>query len=371
MIKISILGSTGSIGTSALDVVSRLKNFKIVGLSANKNITLLKKQIKETTPEVVAVGLAGLKNISLIEKADIVLIAVVGSAGLMSLVNAVKLKKRIALANKESLVIAGDLITKLLNKTRSSFRHRRTYSSLVPQIIPVDSEHSAIFQCIDGKNLKELSKIILTASGGPFRNYPYKKLSAVTVRDVLRHPTWKMGRKITVDSATLINKGFEVIEAHYLFGVPYEKIEVVLHPQSIIHSGVEFVDGSIMAQMGRADMRLPIQYAITYPERKVSTVKKLDLTEVGKLEFFKLAPKNFPCFELAISAAKISGSMPAVLNAANEIAVGKFLEHKIRFIKIPELIEKAMKKHNPIKNPTLEEIMSVDLETRKIVEEMK
>lgn len=357
MIKISILGSTGSIGTSALDVVSHLKNFKIISLSANKNITLLKKQIKKYRPEIVAVGRAGLKNVSLIEKADVVLIAVVGSAGLMSLVNAVKLRKRIALANKESLVIAGDLIEKLLKK----------YSA---KIIPVDSEHSAISQCLDGKNLKELSKIILTASGGPFRNYPYKKLSAVTVKDVLRHPTWKMGRKITVDSATLINKGFEVIEAHYLFGVPYEKIEVVIHPQSIIHSGVEFIDGSIIAQMGRTDMRLPIQYALTYPERKVSTVKRLDLTEIGKLEFFKIKPKNFPCFELALSAAKISGSMPAVLNAANEAAVEKFLEHKISFIKIPKLIERAMKKHNPIKNPTLEDILNVDSETRKVVEEM-
>ncbi|MBN1383554.1 MAG: 1-deoxy-D-xylulose-5-phosphate reductoisomerase [Elusimicrobia bacterium] len=357
MIKISILGSTGSIGTSALDVVSHLKNFKIIGLSANKNITLLRKQIKENKPKIVAVGRDGLKNISLIKEADVVLIAVVGSVGLTSLVNAIKLKKRIALANKESLVVAGVLIEKLLKK----------YSV---KIIPVDSEHSAIFQCIDGRNPKELSKVILTASGGPFRNYSYKKLSAVTVKDVLKHPTWKMGRKITVDSATLINKGFEVIEAHHLFGVPYSKIEVVIHPQSIIHSGVEFVDGSIIAQMGRTDMRLPIQYALTYPERKISTVKRLDLVKVGKLEFFKINPRNFPCFELALSAAKISGTMPAVLNAANEIAVGKFLENKIDFLKIPKLIERAMKKHCSVKNPLLEDILQVDSETRKIVEEM-
>ncbi|MDD5686817.1 MAG: 1-deoxy-D-xylulose-5-phosphate reductoisomerase [Elusimicrobia bacterium] len=355
MTKISIFGSTGSIGTAALNVISGLKQYKVVGLSANKNLELLKKQSKKFKPEVVAVGSDGLNNIQLIEKADIVLISVVGAAGLIPLINAIKLKKRIALANKEAIVIAGDLIFSLLKKHPA-------------RIIPVDSEHSAIFQCIDGKNPKEISKIILTASGGPFRNYPHKKLSKVNVEDVLRHPTWKMGRKITVDSATLINKGFEVIEAHYLFGIPYEKIDVVIHPQSIVHSGVEFIDGSIIAQMGRTDMRLPIQYAVTYPERKVSTVKKLDLTEVGKLEFFKMVSKNFPCFELAISAAKISGSMPVVLNAANEIAVKKFLENRIKFLQIPKLIEKAMNRHKVIKNPKLEDILNVDCETRKYVE---
>lgn len=355
MKKISIFGSTGSIGTSALDVISHLNNFKVIGLSANKNRSLLKEQAKKFKPEIAIVGTSGLRDISIISKADVVLIAVVGAAGLIPLINAIKLKKKIALANKEALIIAGDLITGLL----------KIYPA---EVIPVDSEHSAIFQCIDGKNKKEISKIILTASGGPFRNYTKKNLLKVKVKDVLKHPTWKMGRKITIDSATLINKGFEVIEAHHLFGVPYQKIEVVIHPQSIVHSAVEFVDGSIIAQMGKTDMRLPIQYALTYPERKVSAVKKLDLTSVRKLEFFKFSAGNFPCFELALSSAKIGGTMPAVLNAANEVAVKNFLNGKIQFLQIPKLIEKAMKKHRVIKNPNLEDILYVDLETRKFVE---
>ena len=358
MKKISVLGSTGSIGTSALDVITHLNNFKVIGLSANKNKSLLKKQAKKFKPEITAVGRSGLKNISLISKADVVLISVVGAAGLIPLVNAIKLKKKIALANKEAIVIAGDLIAELLKKYPA-------------KIIPVDSEHSAIFQCIDGKNPKEISKIILTASGGPFRNYSKKDLSEVKVKDVLKHPTWKMGRKITVDSATMINKGFEVIEAHYLFGVPYQKIEIVIHPQSIVHSAVEFVDGSIISQMSRTDMRIAIQYALTYPERKISTVKKLDLPSLGKLEFFNFSTGNFPCFELALTSARIGGTMPAVLNAANEVAVKKFLEGKIRFLQIPKFIEKAMKKHRVKKNPDLEDILDADFETRKFVEEMK
>ncbi|MEW6557036.1 MAG: 1-deoxy-D-xylulose-5-phosphate reductoisomerase [Elusimicrobiota bacterium] len=355
MVKISVIGSTGSIGTSALDVISHLNNVKIVGLSANKNIALLKKQAKKFKPEIIATGSDGLNNIAMIEQADIVLIAVVGAAGLKPLINAIELKKKIALANKEALVIAGDLITKLLEKYHA-------------EIIPVDSEHSAIFQCIDGKNGKEISKIILTASGGPFRNYSWTKLAKVKIKDVLKHPTWKMGKKITVDSATLINKGFEVIEAHYLFGIPYEKIKVVVHPQSIVHSAVEFIDGSIITQMSNTDMRLPIQYALTYPERKKSPVKKLDLTSVGKLEFFRLPSKNFPCFELAMFSAKIGGTMPTVLNAANEIAVKKFLDGQIQFLQIPKIIEKAIKKHKVIKNPDLKTILDVDFETRKFVE---
>jgi len=358
MKKISVLGSTGSIGTAALDVITHLNNFKVIGLSANNNKSLLKEQSKKFKPEITVVGSNGLKNISLISKADVVLISVVGAAGLIPLINAIKFKKKIALANKEALVIAGDLIAGLLKKYPA-------------EIIPVDSEHSAIFQCIDGKSKEEISKIILTASGGPFRNYSKKELSKVKVRDVLKHPTWKMGRKITVDSATMINKGFEVIEAHYLFGIPYEKIEVVIHPQSIVHSAVEFVDGSVIAQMSKADMRLAIQYALTYPERKFSTVKKLDLPSVGKLEFFNFSPGNFPCFELALTSAKTGGTMPAVLNAANEVAVKKFLEGKIQFLEIPKLIEKAVKRHKVIKNPDLEDILDADFETRKFVEEMK
>lgn len=358
MKKISILGSTGSIGTSALDVISHLNNFKVAGLSANKNRALLEKQAAEFNPDVIAAGASGLSDVSLISKADIVLIAVVGAAGLIPLVNAIKLKKKIALANKEALVIAGGLITELLKKYPA-------------EIIPVDSEHSAIFQCLDGKKKSEISKIILTASGGPFKNFSKKILSKVEVSDVLKHPTWKMGKKITVDSATMMNKGFEVIEAHYLFGLPYEKIEVVVHPQSIVHGAVEFTDGSVIAQMGKTDMRIPIQYALTYPERKFSTVQKLDLSAVGRLEFFKLSVRNFPCFELALSAAKTGGTMPVVLNAANEIAVNKFLEGKIRFLQIPKFIEKAMKNHKVVKNPDLENIIEVDSAVRKYAEELK
>ncbi|HAM39711.1 MAG TPA: 1-deoxy-D-xylulose-5-phosphate reductoisomerase [Elusimicrobia bacterium] len=355
--KISVLGSTGSIGKSALNVISNFKNCTVIGLSANKNKSLLNKQVKKFKPKYIAVGINELKNISLIKEADIVLIAVVGSSGLIPLINSIRLKKRIALANKEALVIAGELISRLLKKYKA-------------KIVPVDSEHSAIFQCINDNDKSQISKIILTASGGPFRNHSYKNLSKVCIKDVLRHPTWRMGKKITVDSATLMNKGFEVIEAHYLFGIPYDKIEVVVHPQSIVHSGVEFIDGSIIAQLGITDMRLPIQYALTYPKREYSSIKKLNLAEIGKLEFHKLSTKNFPCFELALSAAKISGSMLTVLNAANEVAVKKFLDNKISFIKIPKLIEKAMNRHKVIKNPDLEDILKVDFETREYVEEI-
>jgi len=355
MTKISILGSTGSIGTAALDVVSNLRNFKVVSLSANKNIALLKKQVKKYKPEYIAVGPEEIKKEILIRDADIVLIAVMGSSGIWPLINSIKSGKKIALANKESLIISGELIKKLIKKYRA-------------EIIPVDSEHSAVFQCLEGRDSKDVSKIILTASGGPFRDYPAHKLSNVKIKDVLNHPTWNMGRKITVDSATLMNKGFEVIEAHYLFDIPYEKIEVLIHPQSIIHGAVEFTGGSIMAQMGTTDMRIPIQYALTYPHRRQSNVKKLDLAAVKTLEFFKPDTRNFPCFSLAISAAKTGGSMPVVLNASNEVAVRKFLENKIRFTDIPVLIEKAMSRHKVMKNPDIEDILDIDSETRRFTE---
>jgi len=357
MTKISILGSTGSIGTAALDVVSHLKNFKVVSLSANKNISLLKKQARKFRPARIAVGPEELKDESLIADADIVLIAVVGSSGIWPLINSIKAGKKIALANKESLVISGGLVKKMASR----------YGA---RILPVDSEHSAVFQCLDGRDANDVSKIILTASGGPFRSYPRKKLAGVKIKDVLNHPTWSMGRKITVDSATLINKGFEVIEAHYLFDMPYEKIEVLIHPQSVIHGAVEFSDGSVIAQMGVADMRIPIQYALTYPERKKSPVKKLDLASINKLEFFRPDTGKFPCFGLALAAARAGGSMPVVLNAANEVAVKKFLEGRLRFTDIPVIIEKAMAWHSVLRNPDIEDILELDTQTRKYAEDI-
>lgn len=355
MRKIAILGSTGSIGVAALKVINELGNFKVTALSANNSIALLNAQSAKHKPLYAVLGEQSLKNKELVRDADIVLIAVVGAAGLFPLINSIKLNKRIALANKESLVIAGGLINRLMAAHNA-------------EIIPVDSEHSAIFQCLQGSKTEDVSKIILTASGGPFREYSTSAVARVTVQDVLKHPTWKMGRKITVDSATMMNKGLEVIEAHYLFGLPYEKIEVLIHPQSIVHSAVEFVDGSIIAQMGRTDMRLPIQYALTYPERLPSVLKKISLSKINRLEFFQPVTKNFPCFELAMFAAKTGGSMPVVLNAANEVAVNKFLKNRIGFTMIPKIIEKALKRHSVSENPGLEEILNIDADTREYAE---
>ncbi|OQA91610.1 MAG: 1-deoxy-D-xylulose 5-phosphate reductoisomerase [Elusimicrobia bacterium ADurb.Bin231] len=357
MTKIAILGSTGSIGTTALRVISRLKDFQITALSANGNIPLLNRQALKFKPKKIAVGQKQIEDISLIQDADIVLIAVVGFAGLKPLINAIKLKKRIALANKESLIVAGDLINRMLKKYNAG-------------IIPVDSEHSAIRQCLEGKNIREVSNIILTASGGALRKHTVKELQKVRVADVLNHPTWKMGKKITVDSATLINKGFEVIEAHYLFGIPYEKIKVVIHPQSLVHGAVEFIDGTIIAQMGITDMAIPIQYAITHPKKFPPITKKLDLASAGKIEFLRPDMRKFPCFALAMQAARESGSMPVVLNAANEVAVKKFLDGKINFMKIPRLIETVMKRHKTVKNPDMDDIFRLDAETRRYAEEI-
>ena len=366
MKRLSILGSTGSIGTQTLDIVKRFpEEFRITALSANRNIRLLKEQIREFKPYIVSVGsesaekLAkdvdipvfkgekGLIKVATHEKADTVVTSVVGSAGLIPTIEAIRAGKNIAIANKETLVTGGEIVMDEARKNKVS-------------IMPVDSEHSAIFQALNGENRKEVKKIILTCSGGPFIGKKQDDLRDVRVEQALDHPTWNMGGKITIDSATLMNKGFEVIEAHYLFEVSYEQIEVVVHPQSIIHSMVEFVDGSIIAQLGNHDMRIPILYALSYPKRLKLGLPSLDLTNIDKLTFLRPDLETFRCLVYAYEAGKISGTMPCVLNAANEVAVEHFLKGKIRFLDIPYLIRKMMDSHRPIKRPTIDDIIRID-----------
>ena len=375
MKHLSILGSTGSIGTQTLDIVRQYPNeFNIVGLTTNKNSDLLLKQIKEFKPKAVAImdrsktddllnfssaqvysGIEGLNKIATLNEADTVVNALVGSVGIEPTYNAIKSKKNIALANKETLVAAGSIIMDEIKKNDAN-------------LMPIDSEHSAIFQCLNGENVKEVSKITITCSGGPFKNYSKYQLENATVQGALRHPTWNMGDKITIDSATLMNKGFEVIEAHWLYGIDYEKVKIIIHPQSIVHSLVEFVDKSVIAQLGLPDMKIPIQYALTYPKRLQNLSKSLDLTEIKNLEFKEPDFENFSCMKYAYEDGAIGGTMPAVMNAANEIAVYAFLENKIRFLDISRLIRKMMDKHKPIKNPGLNELLEVD---RKVKEETK
>ncbi|NNG66690.1 1-deoxy-D-xylulose-5-phosphate reductoisomerase [Caldanaerobacter subterraneus] len=374
MKKLIVLGSTGSIGRQTLDVVRSLKEeFEIVGLTGYNNVSLLSKQIKEFRPKVVAVkdeekarklrenldepievltGKEGLKEIVKYE-ADMVVVAVEGIAGLIPTVEAIKLGKNIALANKEVLVTAGEIVMGLVKEKKIEF-------------LPVDSEHSAILQCLKGNNKKEVSNLILTASGGPFRGKKKKDLVNVTVEEALKHPNWKMGKKITIDSATLMNKGFEVIEARWLFDMPLDKIKVVIHPQSVIHSMVEYIDGSVIAQLSVPDMRIAIQYALNYPDRKyVEGVKFLDFYALGQLTFEEPDFETFKCLSLAYYAAECGGTMTAVLNAADEVAVSLFLQNKINFLEIAEIIEEALENHKNIQNPTLDDIISVDLETRE------
>src|SRR3989339_777437 len=375
MKHLSILGSTGSIGTQTLDIVRQFPNeFKIVGLTANKNSELLLKQIKEFKPKAAAImdkskaddllnfsscqvysGLEGLNKIAAMQEGDTVVNALVGSVGIEPTYNAIKSKKNIALANKETLVAAGSVIMEEVKKNKIS-------------LMPIDSEHSAILQCLNGGNINEINKITITCSGGPFKNYTKQQLENVSVQDALKHPTWNMGNKITIDSATLMNKGFEVIEAHWLYGIDYEKIKVVIHPQSIIHSLVEFQDNSVIAQLGLPDMKIPIQYALSYPKRFPGASKSLNLAEIKNLEFREPNFEMFPCLKYAYEAGKINGTMPAVMNAANEIAVYAFLDNKIRFLDIARLIRKMMNEHNLIKNPSLNEILDVD---KKIKEKTK
>lgn len=374
MPKISILGSTGSIGVQALEVLRGLPDHQVIALSAGQNIEMLLRQIKEFKPQIVSVarasdaekikkefadlevysGADGLSRAAEADGADLVLAAVVGTACIQPIIKAIKLGKNIALANKEILVAAGEVIMPLVEKHGV-------------KLLPVDSEHSAIMQSCppsvapDGHLVyptRSIRKLILTASGGAFRDTPAEQLSSRKVNDALQHPNWQMGRKVTIDSATLINKGLEVIEAHWLFGLPYEQIEVLIHPQSIVHSLVEYRDGSVLAQLGLPDMRLPIQYALTYPERLTNKLPMLDLLQIKNLTFQAPDQKNFRGLALAYEAGRAGGTMPAVYNAANETAVELFCQDKIKFTEIPRLIEKTMQAHQNKSAPVLEEILS-------------
>lgn len=373
--KISILGSTGSIGTQALEVIRGLDNIEVVGLTANTNIDLLEKQIKEFKPKKVAVndkknayilkkrlnssievlaGIEGLCEIATLQEVNIVLTSVVGNVGLIPTIRAIQAKKDIALANKETLVTAGKLVMAESKKNNVN-------------IYPVDSEHSAIFQCLQGNDNNKIAKLHLTASGGPFRTKTNDDLKTVTLEAALNHPNWKMGKKITIDSATMMNKGLEVIEAKYLFDVTLDQINVLIHPQSIIHSMVEFEDGAVIAQLGEPDMKIPIQYALTYPYRLKNKFQKINFFERNKLEFEKPDLNKFRCLNLAFEALRIGGDMPAILNSANEAAVSLFLDSKISFLEIPKLIEAAMSAYTVKDDYTLNDLEEADLFAREFV----
>ena len=364
--QLAILGSTGSIGQQTLQVVRALpEHFRIVGLVAGKNLDLLAKQVSEFKPGFVyyeakeaPANLSGaeyeflsLEDIASHPEVDTVVIATSGKAGLQATLAAVKAGKNVALANKESLVMAGGIITRAAEQNGA-------------HILPIDSEHSAIWQCLNGEPQPPV-QIILTASGGPFRHYSLAQLEGVTARQALNHPSWQMGEKVTIDSATLMNKGLEVIEAHWLFNVPIDSIKVIIHPQSIIHSMVEFVDGSIKAQLGYPDMRLPIQYALSYPERLPNPeLPRLDWRNIKELTFEQPDFATFPCLKLAIEAGKAGGTCPAVLCAADEVAVELFLAQAIKFTDIADLVKQALEEHEVITDPTLEEILAVDTRAR-------
>ena len=376
MKKISILGSTGSIGTQTLEIVRENKDLEVVALAAGSNIIMLEEQAREFKPELICVfdeskakelkckladldikivsGMDGLIETATIESADTVLTAVVGMIGVRPTIAAIEAKKAIALANKETLVTAGHIIMKLAKEKGVS-------------ILPVDSEHSAIFQSLQGNKKSQVSKIILTASGGPFRNSSIDDLKNVTVEDALKHPNWSMGKKITIDSATMVNKGLEVIEAKWLFGVEFDDIDVVIQPQSLIHSMVEYVDGGIIAQLGTPDMKLPIQYALFYPDRRVLGGKRVNFAEIGSISFMKPDTEKFKGFALAYEAGRCGGTMPTIYNAANELAVSKFLNKEIKYLDIAELIKGAMDKHKVIENPSLDKILEAEKEAHEVV----
>lgn len=377
MKNIVILGSTGSIGTQTLDIVRNNKDLKVKALAVGSNITLLKEQIVEFSPEVVCVweeknikklrevlpeqsveivyGMEGLIRCATLESADIVVTAMVGMIGIRPTIAAIKAGKDIALANKETLVTAGHLIMPLAKEYKVS-------------ILPVDSEHSAIFQSLNGENKKEIDHIILTASGGPFRGKKREELANIQVEDALKHPNWEMGRKITIDSSTMVNKGLEVIEAKWLFDVSFEQIQVVVQPQSVIHSMVEFKDGSVMAQLGTPDMRLPIQYALFYPERRELPGKRLNFYELNQITFEKPDMDTFKGLALAYEAGRVGGSMTTVYNAANEKAVALFLARKIGYLDIIRIIEYAMRKHEVIEHPSVEAILQTEEWTYQLIE---
>jgi len=365
MKNITVLGSTGSVGRNTMDVISRFPDrFKVIGLAAKNNIRLLESQIKTFRPEFAAVfdetageelrqrnlpveiltGDKGLIEIATLGHADMVVSAIVGSAGLMPTLAAVRAGKDIALASKESLVMAGSIVMAEALKKKV-------------KVVPVDSEHSAIYQCIEGREKSEIRRIILTASGGPFLKKSLSELKSVTPDAALKHPNWAMGSKITIDSATLMNKGLEVIEAHWLFGLPAEKIKVLLHPQSIVHSMVEFIDGSIMAQMSVPDMKGPISYALSYPRRFEDVLPYLDLSKVGELTFEEPDAGRFPSLVLTYSALKTGGTMPSVLNAANEVAVEAFLKGEVPFMEITNIVKDTMSQHKVSEGRTIEDII--------------
>jgi 1-deoxy-D-xylulose-5-phosphate reductoisomerase len=384
MKNLTILGSTGSIGVSTLEIVSAHPDrFRVVAMTAGKNLELFVQQVRQFKPRIAVVastadiprmkelccgldvtvmgGIEGLIAAATADETEMVVAAIVGAAGLVPTAAAIRARKDIALANKETLVTAGHLFMDMVTE-------------FGVRLYPVDSEHSAIFQSIEGHRSEDIAKIILTASGGPFLNTPASQLSKVTVQDALNHPNWCMGKKITIDSATMMNKGLEVIEARWLFNTPVDKIEVNIHPQSIVHSMVEYVDGCVIAQLGTPDMKAPIAYALAYPERITTGVKPLDLTSISGLTFFSPDHDKFRCLKLAYRAVISGESMPAVMNAANEIAVAKFLEGRISFTQIAETIERTMDAHSAHNLQSIEEVLKADLwgreSARQIIREM-
>ncbi|BAU40681.1 1-deoxy-D-xylulose-5-phosphate reductoisomerase [Leptolyngbya sp. O-77] len=381
MKAITLLGSTGSIGTQTLDIVSQYPDqFRIVGLAAGRNVDLLAQQIRQFRPQIAAIcdpallpqvkeaiadltpqpillaGENGVVEVARYGDAEAVVTGIVGCAGLLPTIAAIEAGKDIALANKETLIAGGPVVLPLVQKHGV-------------KLLPADSEHSAIFQCLQGVPAGGLRRILLTASGGAFRDLPVEKLATVKVADALKHPNWTMGRKITIDSATLMNKGLEVIEAHFLFGLDYDHIEIVIHPQSIIHSLIELEDTSVLAQLGLPDMRLPLLYALSYPDRLPTQWERLDLVKCGDLTFRAPDHQKYPCMGLAYAAGRAGGSMPAVLNAANEQAVDLFLREKIQFLDIPRLIEQTCDRHHPhnLPQPTLNDILAADQWARQAV----
>ena len=378
MKKIAILGSTGSIGTQTLEVVEQNKTeLQVVALSAGSNISLLEKQARKYQPQLVAVwdekkagelkenladtdikvlaGMEGLLSVATIESSDILVTAIVGMIGIRPTIAAIESGKDIALANKETLVTAGHIIMPLAKKCNV-------------KILPVDSEHSAIFQSLNGEKGNKIDKILLTASGGPFRGKSYEELENVKVEEALKHPNWSMGKKITIDSATMVNKGLEVMEAKWLFDVSLGQIQVVVHPQSVLHSAVQFMDGAVIGQMGTPDMRLPILYALFYPNRRTLYAEELDLFSIGTLTFERPDMETFFGLSLAYDAADAGGNMPTVFNAANEKAVAMFLDNKIKFLEIPEIIAESMQEVYYQENPSLEEILNTEKATYEFIE---
>jgi len=378
--SIAILGSTGSIGTQALDVISRHPDrFEAYALVANNSVDLLIKQARTFLPEVVVIanesryeqlksalsdlpikvwcGSRAVEEVVQDDAVDMVLTAMVGISGLQPTIRAITAGKSIALANKETLVVAGELITSLALKHRTP-------------VLPVDSEHSAIFQCLNGEGDNKIEKILLTASGGPFRTFTKEELERVTKAQALAHPNWNMGEKVTIDSSTLINKGFEMIEARWLFGVEPSQIEVIVHPQSIIHSMVQFEDRSVMAQLGQPDMRMPIQYAFSYPQRLPSDVRPLNFFELSQLTFEKPDRDKFPNLTYAYQSVEAGGNMPCILNAANEVAVALFLQERIGYLQMSRLIEKTLQAASFVKSPTLDDYLQSDAESRAIITEL-